>query len=153
MPFAKPALPMTIRCGNRASVIHYCCMDYLLPIFLALWLVFVWVGLIWVIRLGWRTFKKDYFEARTRTKAKVVAMDDEEVFLTQIQEQGHTYEIAFECQDGKVMVYDVPERLYRHVSIGTEGVLVRQGSRFIEFEGPAGASEGEDDIFRRLVRR
>ena len=128
-------------------------MDTFVTVFFMVWLVVVWIGTIWFLKLGWKSFKRDYLEKRTRVKAKVVAKDERTVFLPQLQAEGQIFEMAFECPDGEVMIYDVPERLFRFVEPGEEGILVRQGGRFIEFEGPAGASEGEDDVYRRMVRR
>ena len=127
-------------------------MNTVIVIFFTIWLIIVWVGTIWFLRMGWKSFKRDYLEKSTRVRAKVVAKDENTVFLPDLQMEGTTYEIAFECPDGEVMIYDVPERLYTFVSPGEVGILVRQGGRFIEFEGPSGASEGEDDVFRRMIR-
>ena len=127
-------------------------MKIAVVLFFVVWMIIVWVGVFLALRMGWRAFKKDFRGDKTRTPAKVVHKREHSLFVAQTHEYAQVYELTFQCQDGQIVAFDVPERLYLHVSMGEEGMLVRQGSRFIEFEGPSGASEDADDLYRRLVR-
>jgi len=127
-------------------------VQYAILVFFLLWLLVVWAGVLYVLRLGWRAYKKDYREPAERVPATVVDKSEDTTFIPQTQLCERVHQLVFRCRDGRVVAFDVPEWLYRRVSTGDEGLLVRQGGRFIAFEGPSGASETEEDLYRRLVR-
>jgi len=127
-------------------------LNFLVFLFFIVWVIVVWVGVAWALRMGWKSFKKDFRGKPTRISAKVIHKDERLVFLPHSQDYTTIHELTFECQDGSVAAFDVPERLFLHVAAGEEGILVRHGGRFLAFEGPSGSSESEDDLYRRLVR-
>jgi len=122
-------------------------------IFLLVWLLVVWIGVGYALRQGWRTFKRDWMGRLTRMPARVAHKNEGQVFLPEAHEFGQAYEVTFECRDGQLVTYDVPEHVFLNAYLGEEGILVRQGRRFLGFESPSGASESADDIYRRMVKR
>ena len=121
-------------------------------IFLVLWVIFMWVVVIYVISRAWGPYIRSKRQEKKSIKARIKEKTSYQDYnrLTSRMEIVQK-SIAFDCDDGEERLFDVPDHVFDWVEQGDDGVLVYQGSLFVDFDARRPKHDVEK-VLDRLTR-
>lgn len=121
-------------------------------VLILLWIAIMWAVVVYALYRGWGPVVRSRRHPITRIGARVRARQGVQDFNPASWELELIQKVlVFECDDGVVRDYEVPDAIFDRVEVGDDGVLVYRGEMFVDFE-PHRPRQDADELFKRLTR-
>ena len=117
-----------------------------------IWVIAMWIAVVYVMWRGWGPYIRSKRQPKTRVRARIANKQGRHEFNPVDWQPELTQKVlVFECDDGVIRDYEVPDAAFDFVDIGDDGDLVYQGELFVRFESRR-PTHDLDKEYKRLTR-